>query len=112
MANGVLVAVVKAIDDLLEEDQGLFLWQATTLHQIVKKLSTLHKLQDQVQLSLTLIHLVQHHHIRVANELHQGDFSKRCVSEEISQKKSKISSIGKESTKEEDEDRRTKEVRR
>ena len=80
MADGVLVAVVKTVDDLLEEDQGLFLGQAATLHQVVKELAALHKLQDQVQLSLALVHLVQHHHIRVANELHQGDFSV-CVNE-------------------------------
>ena len=70
MTDGVVVAVVESIDDLLEEDESFLLRQPPALHQIVKQLPALDVLQNEVQLRLALVDLVQHHHILMPNQLH------------------------------------------
>lgn len=66
---------VQRRDDLPKEFARLLGRQAALLHQIVEQLAAGHVLQHQVQVLFVLVHIGQAEHVRMVDQLHDGDFA-------------------------------------
>lgn len=68
------VTKVQRRNDLPEKLSRLLRRQSSFFHQIIEELTAGHVFQHQVQVLLVLVHIGQAEHVRMVDQLHDGDF--------------------------------------
>lgn len=68
MNHSYFVYIFHPRNELVEHSSCLLLWNALTLHNVVKELSFLHVLHNQKELLRGLYYLVKLYNIRMTNE--------------------------------------------
>jgi hypothetical protein len=74
MANGVLVEIFEAVDNLSEEGHG-FLWrEGATGHKVVKQFAVGCVFEDDVEMTGALADIDELDEVRVIHQAHKTDF--------------------------------------
>ena len=69
------VAKVQSGDNLPEESPGLFRRQSALFDQVIEEFSSGNVFQHQIEVSFVLVHVVQPQHVRMLDQLHDGDLA-------------------------------------
>lgn len=79
MADVELMQVSNAVDDLFEIVDSLVLQQSAALDQVVKKLTSLDVLKNQIEIVLVFPHVVEAHDVGVGDQLHDDNLALNAV---------------------------------
>lgn len=69
------MAEIQCRNDLPEKLSRLLRRKSSLFHQIVEKFTAGNVFQHQIQVLLVLVHIGQAEHVRMVDQLHDGDFA-------------------------------------